>query len=105
MVSFVLIENGLHWHVRAFDRKWQEFRDSLLLVSGSLSCLNGNRWRPMRRAIKTSCGLEPVELGLVPHPDQPRPQITEMDYGLRVKWSRFLKGQNRYLGIGIENTD
>ena len=24
-----------------------------------------------------------VELELVPHPDQPRPEITEMDYGMR----------------------
>ena len=25
-----------------------------------------------------------VELELVPHPDQPRPEITEMDYGMRT---------------------
>lgn len=25
-----------------------------------------------------------VELELVPHPDQPRPEITEMDYGMQA---------------------
>jgi predicted DNA-binding transcriptional regulator YafY len=30
IVPFALIDNGLRWHVRAFDRKSQEFRDFVI---------------------------------------------------------------------------
>jgi hypothetical protein len=49
IVPFALIDNGLRWHVRAFDRK-----------------------------------------SMVPHPYQPRPEITQMDYGM-VRGSLWLK--------------
>jgi len=30
IVPFALIDNGLRWHVRSFDRKSQEFRDFVI---------------------------------------------------------------------------
>ena len=64
IIPFALIDNGLRWHVRAFDRKSQEFRDFVIT------------------RIKRPVVLKGQPVALVPHPDQPRPEITEMDYGM-----------------------
>lgn len=83
IVPFALIDNGLRWHVRGFDRKTQEFRDFVItriknprvLRSSSVATHESNdqdiQWNRI------------VELELVPHPDQPHPEITEMDYGMQ----------------------
>ena len=83
IVPFALVDNGLRWHVRAFDRHSQEFRDFVItrikqpqvLKNSSVALHESNdrdiQWNRI------------VELELVPHPDQPRPEITEMDYGMR----------------------
>jgi hypothetical protein len=83
IVPFALIDNGLRWHVRAFDRKTGEFRDFVIT-------------RIKRPVLKRDADVQPhecsdqdiqwtriVELEIVPHPDQPRPEVTEMDYGMQ----------------------
>jgi predicted DNA-binding transcriptional regulator YafY len=82
-VPFALIDTGLRWHVRAFDRKSQEFRDFVLTrikqpqvkleqpIAAHEQSNRDEEWNRM------------VELELVPHPDQPHPEITAMDYGLK----------------------
>lgn len=83
IVPFALIDTGLRWHVRAFDRKSQEFRDFVLTrikhpqvrvsqpIARHEQCDQDEEWN------------RTVELELVPHPDQPHPEITEMDYGMQ----------------------
>jgi predicted DNA-binding transcriptional regulator YafY len=83
IVPFALIDTGLRWHVRAFDRKSQEFRDFVLTrikhpqvkleqpIAAHEQCDQDEEWNRM------------VELELVPHPDQPHPEITEMDYAMK----------------------
>jgi len=82
IVPFALVNSGLRWHVRAFDRKTGEFRDFVITRIEA----------PMTLDEDPKAGERPnddiqwtriVELELVPHPDQPRPEITEMDYGMR----------------------
>ena len=42
IVPFALANDGLRWHVRAFDRKSQEFRDFVFTRMKSTELLDGN---------------------------------------------------------------
>jgi len=83
IVPFALIDNGLRWHVRAFDRKSQEFRDFVITRINRPVVLKGRPVAPLETSNQDIQWTRIVELELVPHPDQPRPEITEMDYGMR----------------------
>jgi len=80
IVPFALIDNGLRWHVRAFDRKSKEFRDFVITRIKQPQVLKGEKPAPHERSDQDIQWTRIVELDLVPHPDQPRPEITEMDY-------------------------
>jgi len=82
IVPFALIDNGLRWHVRAFDRKSQEFRDFVITRIKNPVVLKGLSVAPHERNDQDIQWTRVVELELVPHPDQPRPEITEMDYSM-----------------------
>jgi hypothetical protein len=81
IVPFALVDTGLRWHARAFDRKSCEFRDfvvtriesTALLDEAPLACElpdNDIQWTRI------------VELNFVPHPRLERPEIIKMDYGM-----------------------
>ena len=82
IVPFALLDTGLRWHVRAFDRKSNEFRDFVLTriqaPTVQAECTPQRHEAPEHDAQWARI----VELDLVPHPAQPRPEITRMDYGL-----------------------
>ena len=83
IVPFALIDNGLRWHVRAFDRKSQEFRDFVITRIKNPVVLKRQPVAAHEMSDQDIQWTRIVELELVPHPDQPRPEITEMDYGMR----------------------
>lgn len=90
IVPFALLDNGLRWHVRAFDRKTQEFRDFVITRIKCPTLIKGAEVQPHERSDQDIQWTRIVELEFVPHPDHPRPEITEMDYKmdggvLRVK--------------------
>ena len=82
IVPFALLDTGLRWHVRAFDRKSNEFRAFVLTriqaPTVQAECTPQRHEAPEHDAQWARI----VELDLVPHPAQPRPEITRMDYGL-----------------------
>lgn len=82
IVPFALIDNGLRWHVRAFDRKSQEFRDFVITRIRHPIVLKGQPVATHEMSNQDIQWTRIVELELVPHPDQPRPEITKMDYGM-----------------------
>jgi hypothetical protein len=82
IVPFALIDNGLRWHVRAFDRKTQEFRDFVITRIKRPLALKEQAVAPHEMSDQDIQWTRIVELELVPHPDQPRPEITAMDYGM-----------------------
>lgn len=82
IVPFALIDNGLRWHVRAFDRKSQEFRDFVITRIKNPVVLKGQPVLPHEKSDQDIQWTRIVELELVPHPDQPRPEITQMDYAM-----------------------
>lgn len=83
IIPFALIDNGLRWHVRAFDRKSQEFRDFVITRIKRPVVHKGQPVAPHELNDQDIQWNRIVELELAPHPDQPRPEITEMDYGMR----------------------
>ena len=73
IAPFALIDTGLRWHVRAFDRKSQEFRDFVVTrISDPTPCPKDTPLRHERPEHDVQWARI-VELDLVPHPDQPRP--------------------------------
>ena len=83
MVPFALIDNGLRWHVRAFDRRSQEFRDFVITRIKGPVLLRDEEVQAHERGDQDIQWTRIVELELIPHPDQPRSEVTEMDYGMR----------------------
>lgn len=82
IVPFALIDTGLRWHVRAFDRKTSEFRDFVITRIQKPALLADSPVAPHERAEADIQWTRIVEVELVPHPDRPHPHITEMDYGM-----------------------
>ncbi|WP_047835785.1 MULTISPECIES: WYL domain-containing protein [unclassified Cupriavidus] len=82
IVPFALIDNGLRWHARAFDRRSGDFRDFVITRMKSPVILKSGEVLPSEKSDQDIQWTRIVEVELVPHPDQPRPEITEMDYGM-----------------------
>lgn len=82
IVPFALIDNGLRWHVRAFDRKSSEFRDFVITRITSAKVMKGEPVTSHELNTQDIQWTRIVELEFIPHPDQPRPEITALDYGL-----------------------
>ena len=82
IVPFALLDNGSRWHVRAFDRKSQEFRYFVITRIKNPVVMKGAKVQPHEQSNQDIQWTRIVELELVPHPDQPRPEITEMDYSM-----------------------
>ena len=81
IVPFVLVDNGLRWHVRAFDRKRQDFIDFVVTRIADPAMVDDEpkehelgeadiQWNRM------------VEMHLVAHPNLSHPETIEMDYGM-----------------------
>jgi hypothetical protein len=78
-----LFDNGLRWHVRAFDRKSQRFRDSLGILIKNPRLLFDDKPEYHGLSDQDIQWIRIVELELMPHSDRQYPEITEMDYGMR----------------------
>lgn len=82
IVPFALIDNGLRWHVRAFDRMSQVFRDFVITRITRSQVLKSAQIHPKECSDQDIQWTRIVELELVPHPNQSRPEVSEMDYGM-----------------------
>ncbi len=81
IVPFSLVDTGLRWHVRAFDRKTSEFRDFVVTRIKAPTLVDEEplaHERPENDIQWTRI----VELDFVPHPRLERPEIIKMDYGM-----------------------
>ncbi|NPU94908.1 MAG: WYL domain-containing protein [Gammaproteobacteria bacterium] len=82
IIPFALIDNGLRWHVRAFDRRSKDFKDFVITRFKHPVILKYSDVLQHEKSDQDIQWNRIVELELIPHPDQPRPEITEMDYGM-----------------------
>ena len=82
LVPHSIIDNGLRWHVRAFDRKTTSFRDFVLTRISKVTILD---LQPERHEDKMEDHqwLRMMPLQLVPHPKNVNyPTAIELDYGM-----------------------
>ena len=82
IVPFALADSGLHWHVRAFDRRTDDFRDFVLSRLDDARMVLGvvvDREKPDRDIQWNRI----TELELVPHPaNVQHPDTIEAEYGM-----------------------
>lgn len=82
IVPLAFVDNGLRWHVRAFDRKNRRFGDFVVNRIASAkpsgadpqsheSLASDEQWNQM------------VRMEIVPHPGIEHPEAVEADYGMR----------------------
>lgn len=88
IVPFALVDTGLRWHVRAFDRKSGEFRDFVVTRIEAPTLLDEVP-QANERPEKDIQWTRIVELDFVPHPRLTRPEIIKMDYGMTDSSSRM----------------
>ena len=81
IVPFALVDTGLRWHVRAFDRKTGEFRDFVVTRIETPTLLDEEP-QANERPDNDIQWTRIVELNFVPHPRLERPEIIRMDYGM-----------------------
>lgn len=81
IVPFALVDTGLRWHVRAFDRKSGEFRDFVITRIEAPTLLDEEP-KANERPDNDIQWTRIVELDFVPHPRLSRPEIIQMDYGM-----------------------
>ncbi|MDD5277341.1 MAG: WYL domain-containing protein [Methylovulum sp.] len=82
IIPFALVNDGLRWHVRAYDRKSTEFRDFVLTRMLATTVVDNSPIENHELAAADIQWNRIVELDLVPHPNQEHSQIIEGDYGM-----------------------
>jgi hypothetical protein len=83
IVPFALANNGLRWHVRAFDRRRQHFVDFVLTRIHAAKELQSGRIEEHETLEQDLEWGRILELELVPHPKERRPEIVTMDHDMK----------------------
>lgn len=81
IVPFVLVNNGLRWHVRAYCRKRNDFIDFVITRVSNPKVIKGEV-DPKEKKDADIQWNRIVEMELVAHPNLPHPDTIEMDYAM-----------------------
>lgn len=97
ILPFALVDSGLRWHIRAFDRKTSSFRDFVITRILSADAVEGGVPGRGEGADYDAQWARVVELELVAHPNSERPELAALDYPmvdgvLRVRARAALAG-------------
>ena len=80
LVPLALVDTGVRWHVRAFDRKSDEFRDFVFTRMSEPVVVESSPVLREETAEYDAQWSRVIELELVPHPGHKRPEVARMDY-------------------------
>lgn len=80
LVPVALVDIGIRWHVRAFDRRHQQFRDFVFTRMDKPTVLNDSVVQREETAEFDKQWSRIIELELLPHPHHTRPEVVLMDY-------------------------
>lgn len=80
IVPLALVDIGLRWHVRAYCRLRQEFRDFVLTRMDNPVVIEDSQVQREESPDQDVQWSRIIELDLVPHPSHKRPEIIAMDY-------------------------
>ena len=81
IVPFALVDNGLRWHVRAFDRKRKRFTDFVInrIAKPKLLTTEVTKSEMKEGDIQWN---RIVEMHIVPHPNLKHPETIETEYAM-----------------------
>lgn len=82
LVPIALVNNGVRWHTRAFDREKQVFRDYVLTRIENPEMLELSHAGKDETAENDPQWSRVISLDLVPHPAHPKPELVTADYGM-----------------------
>lgn len=82
LVPLALVDIGIRWHVRAFDRRHRQFRDFVFTRMEAPTVLEDSPVLRDETAENDIQWSRIIELELVPHPGHPRPEVVHMDYDI-----------------------
>jgi len=82
IVPFALVNDGLRWHVRAFDRKSKDFRDFVFTRMEATSVVEDTVIENHELSAADIQWNRILEIDLIPHPAREHPEIIEHDYGM-----------------------
>lgn len=80
IVPHTLVDNGLRWHIRGYDRKHGEFRDFVLTRIVSAHVVESAVLNEVELKAQDRQWNRFVELELVPHPRIQHSEAIELDY-------------------------
>ena len=81
IAPFALINNGLRWHVRAFDRRSGQFRDFVINRFVSLELMEDVALKEERKGSDNQWNRI-VEMQIVPHPSLKHRKTIESEYSM-----------------------
>jgi len=82
IIPHTIVDNGLRWHVRAFDRKTNSFRDFVITRISKVTILD-KVVEEFEKEIEDNQWMRKMDLHIVPHPLNVKyPQAIELDYGM-----------------------
>lgn len=82
LVPHAIVDNGLRWHVRAFDRKTNSFRDFVLTRISKVSLLNDEP-QHFEQKDEDHQWQRVMKIQLIPHPKNiQHPTAIELDYAM-----------------------
>lgn len=85
LVPHSIVDNGLRWHVRAFDRKSNSFRDFVLTRISKVTIIE-QPTETFEDKLEDHQWMRMMPLQLVPHPNNVQhPTAIAMDYGMENK--------------------
>jgi len=81
VVPFVLVDNGLRWHIRGYDRKRSRFSDFVITRISEPEIVEGTVKEHESREQDIQWNRI-VELEIIPHPKLKHPKTIETDYAM-----------------------
>ena len=83
IVPHALVDNGLRWHVRAYDRVRKKFSDFVINRIAEIQVLPSEKVRSEETKEADIQWNRIVEMHLVPHPQLEHPETVEYEYGMQ----------------------
>ena len=84
IVPHSLVDSGLRWHIRAFDRTKGHFRDLVLTRMEDVRVLNGSDFPSAHERITADTQWNRIfNLTLIPHPSRAHPEVIAKDFGMQ----------------------
>lgn len=83
VVPHALVDSGLRWHTRGFDRKTGEFRDLVISRIEAAFPMPDKEILPHEMAPADEDWNRQIDLVMVVHPGVDRPEIVQRDFGMQ----------------------